>query len=170
MTKCWVEDLAQTSRLIFFTLQYFPPLLFFFFKIYLFIHERERERGRDTRGMRSRLHARSLMWDSIPELQDRALGQRQALKRWATQGSPLPLLWKSSSGSIIYGASAIFQGSDRCSSYATSTWPSIQPACKPGLISIPIFQVRKLLLEELTQFPRDYKANQQQTWNWKPPV
>ena len=27
------------------------------------------------------------MWDSILELWDRALGQRQALNRWATQGS-----------------------------------------------------------------------------------
>ena len=43
--------------------------------------ERERERGRDTGGGRSRLHARSLTWDSIPGLQDRALGQRQVLNR-----------------------------------------------------------------------------------------
>ena len=28
------------------------------------------------------------MWDSIPGLQDRALGQRQALNCCATQGSP----------------------------------------------------------------------------------
>ena len=28
------------------------------------------------------------MWDSIPGLQDHALGRRQALNRWATQGSP----------------------------------------------------------------------------------
>ena len=41
--------------------------------------ERERERGRDTGGGRSRLHARSPTLDSIPGLQDRALGQRQAL-------------------------------------------------------------------------------------------
>ena len=43
--------------------------------------ERERERGRDTGGGRSRLHARSLMRDSILGLQDCALGQRQALNR-----------------------------------------------------------------------------------------
>ena len=39
--------------------------------------ERERERGRDTGRGRSRFHARSLMWDSIPGLQDCTLGQRQ---------------------------------------------------------------------------------------------
>ena len=43
--------------------------------IHLFIHERERERGRG----RSRLHAGSPTRDSIPGLQDHALGQRQAL-------------------------------------------------------------------------------------------
>ena len=41
--------------------------------------ERERERGRDTGRGRSRLHAGSTMQDSIPGLQDRAPGQRQAL-------------------------------------------------------------------------------------------
>ena len=43
--------------------------------------ERERERGRDTGGGRSRLHAGSLTWDLIPGLQDRTLGQRQVLSR-----------------------------------------------------------------------------------------
>ena len=51
-----------------------------FFKdfIYLFMRDREREgereRSRDTGRGRSRLHAGSLMWDSIPVLQDQALG------------------------------------------------------------------------------------------------
>ena len=39
--------------------------------------ERERERGRDTGRGRSRLHAESLTWDSIPGLQDHALGCRR---------------------------------------------------------------------------------------------
>ncbi|XP_048960557.1 pyridoxal kinase isoform X1 [Canis lupus dingo] len=39
----------------------------------------ERERGRDTGRGRSRLHAGSPTRDSIPRLQDRALGQRQPL-------------------------------------------------------------------------------------------
>ena len=40
---------------------------FFFFLKVLFIHERHRERGRDMGRGRSRLPARSLMWDSIPD-------------------------------------------------------------------------------------------------------
>ena len=56
--------------------------------------ERERERGRDTGGGRSRLHAGTPTWDSIPGLQDRALGQRQAPSRCATQGSPIFLFLK----------------------------------------------------------------------------
>ena len=51
------------------------------------MRDRERERGRDTGRGRSMLHAGSLMWDSIPGLQDHALGQRQMLNCWATQVS-----------------------------------------------------------------------------------
>ena len=43
--------------------------------------DRERERGRDIGRGRSRLHAGIPMQDSIPGLQDHALGQRQALNR-----------------------------------------------------------------------------------------
>ena len=46
-----------------------------------------RERERDIGRGRSRLYAGSPTWDSIPGLQDRALGQRQAPNRCATQGS-----------------------------------------------------------------------------------
>ena len=46
---------------------------FFFLRFYLFIHERHRERGRDTGRGRSRLHAGSLTWDSIPGRQDHDL-------------------------------------------------------------------------------------------------
>ena len=48
---------------------------------------RDTERERWAEGGRSRLHAESLMWDSISGLQDHALGRRQVLNRWATQGS-----------------------------------------------------------------------------------
>ena len=47
---------------------------FFFLRFYFFIHDRHTQRGRD----RSRLHAGSPTWDSIPGLQDHALGLRQA--------------------------------------------------------------------------------------------
>ena len=62
-------------------------LNFIFFNFYLFMIVTQRERGRDIGRGRSRLHAGSPMWDSIPGLQDRALGQRQAPNRCATQGS-----------------------------------------------------------------------------------
>ena len=46
--------------------------------IYLLMRETERERerkaGRDTGRGRSRLHAGSLTWDSISDLQDHTLG------------------------------------------------------------------------------------------------
>ena len=45
----------------------------FFLRFYLFIHERHRERGRDTGRRRSRLHAGSPTRDSIPGLQDHDL-------------------------------------------------------------------------------------------------
>ena len=51
----------------------FETFFFFFFKI-LFTHESER--GRDTGRERSRLLAGSPSWDSIPGLQDQALGCR----------------------------------------------------------------------------------------------
>ena len=57
--------------------------LFFKDFIHLFMRdtekERERERGRDTGRGRCRPHARSLMGDLIPGLQDHALGRRQVL-------------------------------------------------------------------------------------------
>ena len=43
------------------------------------MRDTQRERGRDTGRGRSRLHAGSTTQDSIPGLQDRAPGQRQAL-------------------------------------------------------------------------------------------
>ena len=44
-----------------------------FLRFYLFIHERQRERQRH-RKREKRLHAGSPTWDSIPGLQDQALG------------------------------------------------------------------------------------------------
>ena len=51
----------------------------------------ERKRSRGTGRERNRLHARSPMWDSIPGLQDHALGGRQAPNHQVTEGS-LPKL------------------------------------------------------------------------------
>ena len=53
----------------------------------MIVTEREREAETQAEGEAGSMH-RSPMWDSIPGLQDRALGQRQALNRCATQGSP----------------------------------------------------------------------------------
>ena len=50
--------------------------------------ERERERQRHRQREKQAPCTGSLTWDSIPGLQDRTLGQRQALNRCATQGSP----------------------------------------------------------------------------------
>ena len=53
---------------------YFLNCKMVFLKIlYLFIHETHTHRGRDTGRGRSRLHAGSPMWDSIPGPQDHAL-------------------------------------------------------------------------------------------------
>ena len=41
------------------------------------MRDTERERGRDIGRGRSRLHAGSLVWDSIPGLQDHAVDCRQ---------------------------------------------------------------------------------------------
>ena len=43
----------------------------------------------ETQAERSRLHAGSPMWDSIPGLQDHVLGQREGLNPWATQASQI---------------------------------------------------------------------------------
>ena len=75
----------DSQTLIFFnpSLTLIPYVGFFFLRSYLCMCERqrdrERERGRDTGRGRSRLHAGSLMWDSIPGLQDYALGRKQAV-------------------------------------------------------------------------------------------
>ena len=63
---------------------------FFFLRFYLFIHERHTHTQRQRHRQREKQapYTGSPMWDSIPGLQDRALGQRQALNRCATQGYP----------------------------------------------------------------------------------
>ena len=60
--------------------------LFFYF-LFIYDSHRERERKRDRQREKQAPCTGSPMWDSIPGLQDRALGQRQAPNRCATQGS-----------------------------------------------------------------------------------
>ena len=68
---------------------FYHNLYKFFLIIYLFmiVTERERERQRHRQREKQAPCTGSPTWDSIPGLQDRALGQRQALNRCATQGS-----------------------------------------------------------------------------------
>ena len=77
----------------------YSSVCFFVLRFCLFIHERHTERGREIGRGRSRLHAGSPMWDSIPGPWDQALSRRQTLNRWATQAS-LAQVSKSTSGYI----------------------------------------------------------------------
>ena len=70
---------------------------FFFFNFYLLMIVTERERQRHRQREKQAPCTGSPMWDSIPGLQDRALGQRQALNRCATQGSPRSIFFIHSS-------------------------------------------------------------------------
>ncbi len=60
----------------------------------MIVTERERERQRHRQREKQAPCTGSPTWDSIPGLQDRALGQRQALNRCATQGSQAFLILK----------------------------------------------------------------------------
>ena len=53
----------------------------------MIVTQRERERQRHRQREKQAPCTGSPMWDSIPGLQDRALGQRQAPNHCATQGS-----------------------------------------------------------------------------------
>ena len=73
-----------------FSLEQFLSFSLFIFYLFLIVTQRERERERQRYRQREKQAPcpGSPTWDSIPGLQDRALGQRQALNRCATQGSP----------------------------------------------------------------------------------
>ena len=78
-------------------LYFFIHLLFvnYFLNLFMYDSHREREREREAETQREKQAPcnGSSMWDSIPGLQDRALGQRQALNCCATQGSPWDLFF-----------------------------------------------------------------------------
>ena len=61
-----------------------------FFNLFIYDSYRERERERQRHRQREKQApcTGSPTWDSIPGLQDHALGQRQAPNRCTTQGSP----------------------------------------------------------------------------------
>ena len=63
------------------------PLVFNFF--FMIVIQRERERQRHRQREKQAPCTGSPTWDSIPGLQDRALGQRQVPNHCATQGSPI---------------------------------------------------------------------------------
>ena len=61
-----------------------------FIYLFMIVTEREREAETQAEGETGSMQgAGSPMWDSIPGLQDRTLGQRQAPNCCATQGSQL---------------------------------------------------------------------------------
>ena len=70
---------------------FWPPVFFFniFFNFYLFmiVTQRERERQKHRQREKQAPCTGSPTWDSIPGLQDRALGQKQVPNRCSTQGS-----------------------------------------------------------------------------------
>ena len=98
--RAWFQVWGLSPRpgsprwLSFFWLSYFTQqntlLIFSFFKnfyLFMIVTERERERQRHRQREKQAPRTGSPTWDSIPGLQDCALGQRQALNRCATQGS-----------------------------------------------------------------------------------
>ena len=84
LLQCLLEYIKQGPNI--------GNFILFFFN-FLFIYdshrerERERERGRDRQREKQAPCTGTPTWDSIPGLQDRALGQRQAPNCCATQGS-----------------------------------------------------------------------------------
>ena len=67
-------------------------LNFFLKFLFMIVTHRERERQRHRQRKKQAPCTGSPTWDLIPGLQDRALGQRQAPNRCATQGSRVLLL------------------------------------------------------------------------------
>ena len=73
--------------ILFYLLFYFKTCFFFLFFYLFYDSHTQRERQRHRQREKQAPCIGSLTWDSIPGLQDCALGQRQAPNRCATQGS-----------------------------------------------------------------------------------
>ena len=73
----------------------------------MIVTERERERQRHRRREKQAPCTGSLMWDSIPGLQDRALGQRHAPNRCDTQGSRNIFLNQNLKGLFLWHSNCI---------------------------------------------------------------
>ena len=95
-TAAWLAPLEERATLDLGVVSSGPTLgveltlkNYFILNFYLFMIVTERERERQTPRQREKQApcTGSPTWDSIPGLQDRALGQRQAPNRCATQGS-----------------------------------------------------------------------------------
>ena len=67
--------------------EFYQTFILFYFLNFLFIYDSHRERDRHRQREKQAPCSGSPTWDSIPGLQDRVLGQRQAPNRCATQGS-----------------------------------------------------------------------------------
>ena len=79
-----------------------PALRFYFYFYFYLIYDSHTEREREAETQAEEKQAPctgSPTWDSIPGLQDRALGQRQAPNPCATQGS-LKFLFREGSGKV----------------------------------------------------------------------
>ena len=87
-----------------FTCVYIYIFIFLFF-YFLFLSQRERERQKHRQRKKQAPCTGSPTWDSIPGLQDCALGQRQVPNRCATQGSQDLLHVDLSSGCFVQSAS-----------------------------------------------------------------
>ena len=98
------------------------------------ITERERERQRHRQSEKQAPCTGSPTRDSIPGLQDRALGQRQAPNRCATQGS---LLFGSLSIQPIFFHCCLFISKTLIGTYHSRAYklPKIVPSCVPQILT-----------------------------------
>ena len=117
----------------------------------MIVTERERERQKHRQRERQAPCTGSPTWDSIPGLQDRALGQRQAPNRCATQGPPnytilLALLYVRNISEQNVGTSVLsFHGKTcllsprqaRCPS--NSIHPHLDLSTSPQMVPLSLF-------------------------------